>query len=222
MSIHIKFVFVGGFLLLAAVSFASSQNQVLQVPAQFKTIQAAIDAAQNTDTVLVAPGTYQENIDADPLFVDKTDYHLQYGSPCRNKGTNQAPGLGQMDFEGDPRVSDGNADMGADEFFPHLYHVGDVRVGSGHGFHVIGNPGTPTFWGVSMTILDPPCSLPGLGGQLYLEQSRLAVIPVDMLPPTGHLFIPFALPQTFPEMKVPTQALIGLVLSNLDVVTVYK
>lgn len=59
--------FTTGFALVAfaglmgAVPVAASS--VLEVPVAFPTIQAAINAAVNGDTVLVDPGTYTENID---------------------------------------------------------------------------------------------------------------------------------------------------------------
>ncbi len=73
------------------------------------------------------PGT--GNIDANPLFVNSSsgDYHLGAGSPCIDAGTNDAPNLPPYDFEGDPRIwdgdGDGNAvvDMGVDEYVPSLH-----------------------------------------------------------------------------------------------------
>ena len=78
------------------------------------------------------------NISADPLFVDpgswdatgnwvQGDYHLQYNppeevSPCIDAGTNTAPALPDTDFDGRPRIVDGDdvdgavVDMGAYEF----------------------------------------------------------------------------------------------------------
>ncbi|MHC4500645.1 MAG: right-handed parallel beta-helix repeat-containing protein, partial [Planctomycetota bacterium] len=66
------------------------------------------------------------NIDADPLFFNAadTDYHLVPGSPCIDVANNLAPGLGETDVEGNPRIIDGDqdgnsvVDMGAYELFP--------------------------------------------------------------------------------------------------------
>lgn len=56
--------------VLALVSFSSiSQADLLQVPGSFPTIQAALDASADGDQVLVAPGTYVENISFPPRAV---------------------------------------------------------------------------------------------------------------------------------------------------------
>lgn len=65
-----------------------------------------------------------KNIRQDPLFVDPEngDFRLQVNSPCIDTGTDTAPQLSNGDFDGGPRVLDGDGDgtavvdMGAYEY----------------------------------------------------------------------------------------------------------
>ena len=65
------------------------------------------------------------NISADPQFINAgTEFHLQWGSPAVDAGNNSAPNLSTTDFDGNPRVVDGNGDgiavvdLGAYELSP--------------------------------------------------------------------------------------------------------
>ena len=62
---------------------------VLNVPGSYPTIQAAIDASANGDTVLVAPGTYFENIDFKGKLI--TVQSAQGPSATTIDGSNLAP-----------------------------------------------------------------------------------------------------------------------------------
>jgi len=64
------------------------------------------------------------NIHSNPRFQDpgNNDFHLKSTSPCIDAGTNSAPRLPSDDYDGEPRIFDGNdddtavVDIGADEF----------------------------------------------------------------------------------------------------------
>jgi len=54
------------------------------------------------------------NINADPLFVGGSDYHITSGSPCFNAGTDAGV---YIDIDGEGRPMGGRFDMGSDELF---------------------------------------------------------------------------------------------------------
>jgi len=52
------------------------------------------------------------NISTDPLFANSSagDYHLRPASPSIDTGDISAPNLPETDFDGNPRIQDGNGD----------------------------------------------------------------------------------------------------------------
>lgn len=84
-------------------------------------------------------GPGEGNIETDPQFVNPAtdDYRLRLRSPCVDRGNEEAVELPMTDFEGDPRVIDGDAgprpriDIGADELRPEIAaRFGTVGVGT--------------------------------------------------------------------------------------------
>jgi parallel beta-helix repeat protein len=76
------------FAAIVGATPAAAAN-VLEVPLAYPTIQAAIDAASNGDTVLVDPGTYFENIDFKGKLI--TVHSAQGPSVTTIDGSNLAP-----------------------------------------------------------------------------------------------------------------------------------
>jgi hypothetical protein len=52
----------GALAFVGAAALSGAGGQVWHVPGDFPTIQAAVDAAAEGDTILVAPGVYSENV----------------------------------------------------------------------------------------------------------------------------------------------------------------
>jgi parallel beta-helix repeat protein len=161
-------------------------------------------------------------IDADPLFVDEAnyDFHLTYPSPSKDTGKNSAV-TEIADFEGDPRIAYGTVDMGADEFYTHLYWTGDATPGGNVEIKFVGLPGTsPVGLCIGTGVLDPP--IPSMWGDWYLAFPIIG--PVEMgsiTSPEGVLIIPGTIPASPPPpYSIPMQALIGAELTNLSVLEV--
>lgn len=156
-------------------------------------------------------------IQANPEFVDGAngDFHLLYTSPCREAGDNAAPGLPTFDFEGDPRPALGVADMGADEFYTHLYVTGDFTPGGSIEGKLTGLPGTaPVGVFVGSGTLQPP--LPTPYGNFFLEPPLAVLAPLGPIPANGVLVLPTALPPSpAAPCDIPMQALIGLNADSL-------
>ena len=66
---------------------------------------------------------------ADPGLKDPLNYdvHLKSGSICIDAGSDTAPGLPALDFDGDNRKIDTHVDIGADEFIAPVIVPGDVN-----------------------------------------------------------------------------------------------
>jgi len=164
------------------------------------------------------------NINADPLFAETNaqDFHIRYDSACKDVGNNT--GVGFVDFEGDPRIAEGTVDIGADEFYRHLYHLEPVVPGNLLTLKVVGTPSAPVILALGASIKDLPVSTQY--GDLWLNfplmKFQLGAIPSD-----GILGFSATVPNFWlAGQQKPLQALVGplgnpaSMLTNLDVLVV--
>ena len=158
------------------------------------------------------PGT--GNIDDDPLFADSSTIHLTFPSPCKDTGDNSSV-TEPFDFEGDPRITDGTVDMGADEFYRHLYYTGDATPGGSVALKFVGDPGTAQVGLIiGFNVFDPP--IPGAYGDWYMKQPILLVLGLGPIPLNGVYILPGTLPPIpAGPYTVYFQAMIAMKLTNL-------
>ncbi len=97
-------------------------------PAVDCTSSSGVKLSANNDVFSASTPTYTSqcpdptgtngNLSVDPVFADQLsdNYHLQSSSPVIGVGTTSAAGEPKIDFDGDPRLTGTNIDIGADEY----------------------------------------------------------------------------------------------------------
>jgi len=165
-------------------------------------------------------------IDADPLFADEAndDLHITWNSPCRDSGDNNAANA-VYDMEGDPRVALSTVDMGADEYYYHLYHMGDVVPGAALEIKVIGYPTAPITLYLGSGIAGQP--LVTQHGDFWLVLPPLWAGGIGSIQANGVRAFTTAVPTGWaPGSEHPIQALVGpwggawTRLTNVDLLVV--
>jgi len=155
------------------------------------------------------------NMNEDPRFADELggDFHLRAVSPCIGSGNGLLPGAPKKDFEGDPRFLVQRADIGYDEFFRHLYVLGDFTPGGAVTIKIVGDPGSsPVVLSVGLGLKAVP--LPTPNGDSFLDD-LVKEKGLPPIPPSGILVIPVTLPPVPPQSGLfALQALVGDKLTN--------
>jgi len=163
------------------------------------------------------------NIDANPLFADpiNLDFHIKYNSPCRDTGDKTLADLPIFDFENDLRIAYGEVDMGADEFYNHLYTIGLPSHGKPIDVKITGQPGPASLW-LCMSMAAKQIPQNTKWGQWYLEYPLVGPVLLGQIPAVDGIFVlPGSIPTTpAGPYDFHMQALIGNELSNCCTVEV--
>ena len=119
----------------------------------------------------------------------------------------------KKDLEGDPRDAYGSVDIGADEFYSHLYITGEASPGSTVQVKLVGQPmASPVALFLGMDLLVRPW--PTFWRDCYLELP-LRLYLLDSIPASGVSVFSATLPAAYPApYSMPMQALIGGKLTN--------
>lgn len=166
-------------------------------------------------------------LDMDPMLKDCAagDFNLTYGSPCINAGDNNAVPQSPEDIGGDPRIAGGVVDMGADEYYYHLYMLGDPIPGNNVDFRIVSLPGKPVLLLLGFGIQDPP--IPLTYGDLYLPLPISSVYNLGVTPSDGIVIWNVQIPPPLQSgAEFYFQALVGAVgnpesrLTNLLIMVV--
>lgn len=85
---------------------------------------------------------------------------------------------------------------------------------------MIGAPSSPAIWAASLGVINPGLQIPGIAGLLHLDRASMIVVPLGAFPSDGLLYFDQTLAAGLPRISIWMQTLVGLRLTNLEVVTI--
>lgn len=164
-------------------------------------------------------------IDDNPLFANAANgnFHITFPSPCRDAGVDTGS-IPSVDPDGDPRNSLVTTDIGADEYYFHLFIDGDFVPGGNVTFTIVGAPTQDVTLALGSGVRTKPMSTSY--GDLWLE-FPITQFPLGTIGSTGIYTFSTKLPMSWlPGEERPLQALAGALgetgttLTNLEVIVV--